>query len=77
MDELKIGSLPVKISQQSMYAKLFKVYLKYNQAAALNFKIEMKKEFFFYDLLHFRGCSFTNSQFSQGAIDRIHFFQLF
>ena len=31
----------------------------------------------FYDLLHFRGCPFTKSQFSQGAINRIHFNQLF
>ena len=30
----------------------------------------------FYDLLHFRGCPFTKSQFSKGAINRIHFFQL-
>ena len=31
----------------------------------------------FYDFLHFRGCPFTKAQFSQGAIDGIHFFQLF
>ena len=31
----------------------------------------------FYDLLHFRGCPFTKFQFSQGAIDGIHFFSAF
>ena len=31
----------------------------------------------FYDLLHFRGCPFTKPQFSQKALNRIHFFQLF
>ena len=31
----------------------------------------------FYDFLHFRGCPFTKAQFSQGALDEIHFFQLF
>ena len=31
----------------------------------------------FYDLLHFRGCPLTKSQFSQGAINRIPFFSTF
>ena len=30
----------------------------------------------FHDLLHFRGCLFTKPQFSQGALNRIHFFHI-